>query len=126
MRWLKAPWAAGQSAVQEGLSDPSASCTPSAYCERGWHGGGPEPQGRGLWSCEGCRGLSPTELAGLVDDVGPWLAGVVQGPERGQASAFFSGAEEASRQPPRELMEGCESCGGGTRRKVASESHAGG
>lgn len=88
------------SAVQEGLSDPSASCTPSACCVReagtegalSHRGQGALVRGLQPWSCEGYRGLSPTELAGLVDDVGPWLAGGCPGVlRRGRASAFFSG-----------------------------------
>lgn len=64
-------------------------CLPSSVrplCERGGQGGalshrGPGALARGLqpWSCEGHRGLSLTELAGPVDDAGPWLEGSVQG-----------------------------------------------
>ena len=75
------------SAVQEGLSDPSASCAWSACCVReAGREGALSCRGQGIlvrglqpWSCEGCRGLSPTELAGPVDTVGPWLEGVCPG-----------------------------------------------
>ena len=75
------------SAVQEGLSDPSASCARSTCCVReAGREGALSCRGQGIlvrglqsWSCEGCRGLSPTELAGPVDNVGPWLGGFVQG-----------------------------------------------
>lgn len=130
MRLAQAPWAAGQSAVQEGLSDPSASLySICLLCERGWHGGGPEPQGPGAL----VRGLQPwaVRATGVFPPQGlpaSWMMwvlgwqGVVQGPEEGDKPLpSFRGLRKCRDSHPRELMEGVESCGGGHGGKVASE-----